>query len=211
MPALGQTAYDRLAAPASLAEAHARAAERRRRFSIGLGREEAAEIAGRIVRDLGVQADLAEAGARKKTLWTAPQVVEVAIREAISGTQEATISEAAAICLDLPTWMRREGGAHVRSISDIVGAVSRARDVSSREILSACLRARVAKARMEAIYWSARLSGGSLKRMGRAFDRDHTSILYAICRYADSADLPQIYSAPSTMKKRMSGRRRAAA
>jgi chromosomal replication initiator protein len=78
--------------------------------------------------------------------------------------------------------MRRlERKAPHHDLNRIIRVVAHAARLTPLEILSHRRAARLAKARQAAM-WLARTGGHSYPEIARAFDRDHTTILYAVSR-----------------------------
>lgn len=71
------------------------------------------------------------------------------------------------------------------SIRDIVAHVAAAHGIAVTEILSDRRRKPVVRARQEAMYLAATQTHHSLPAIGRAFRRDHTTVLHGIRQHAD--------------------------
>jgi chromosomal replication initiator protein len=66
------------------------------------------------------------------------------------------------------------------TLEEIRSAVSRAYSISVEELCGRSRRRRVVRPRQLAMYLCRHYTEASLKEIGRAFDRDHTSVLYAV-------------------------------
>lgn len=66
------------------------------------------------------------------------------------------------------------------SVDEILRLLEGAFNVSREQLLSRSRRQRLVRPRQLAMYLCRRCSDASLKEIGRAFSRDHTSVLYAI-------------------------------
>lgn len=64
----------------------------------------------------------------------------------------------------------------------IIPAVAAAAGITSREILSERRERRAVQARHAAMWLAREMSGYSYPAIGRAFRRDHTSVLYGVAR-----------------------------
>jgi len=71
------------------------------------------------------------------------------------------------------------GGPH-RSIDEIMRLTARCYELSVDDLRSRSRRAHIVKPRHFAMYLCRRYTDASLKEIGRAFGRDHTSVMHAL-------------------------------
>ncbi len=67
-----------------------------------------------------------------------------------------------------------------RTIQEIMARVARAYGLETDDLRSRSRRRRIVRPRQFAMYICRRSTEASLKDIGRAFNRDHTSVMYAI-------------------------------
>jgi chromosomal replication initiator protein len=78
-------------------------------------------------------------------------------------------------------------------IRDIIAVVADVFAVDPADVTGSCRRPEFVKPRHVAMYLAREAGERSLPEIGRAFNRDHTSVLYAIGRVADSRDPELLY------------------